>query len=61
MLPIQFDEFKITPLANFQLIARVLGAERYRTDRESALLPVDLALGWGPMANPETLDKLTIS
>ena len=57
----QFDEFKITPLANFQLVARVLGAERYRNDRESVLSPVDLALGWGPMANPDTLDKLTIS
>jgi hypothetical protein len=57
----QFDEFKITPLANFQLIVRVLGAERYLTDRESALSPIDLALGWGQMANPETLDKLTIS
>jgi hypothetical protein len=57
----QFDEFTITPLANFQLVGRVLGAERYRTDRESALSPVDLALGWGPMANPSTLDKLTIT
>ncbi len=57
----QFDEFKITPLANFQLVGRVLGAERYRSDRESSLSPVDLALGWGPMANPVTLDKLTIT
>ncbi|GJM04629.1 MAG: hypothetical protein DHS20C09_06200 [marine bacterium B5-7] len=57
----QFDEFQITPLANFQLVARVLGAERYHVDRESALSPVDLALGWGPMANPATLDKLTIT
>lgn len=57
----QIDEYKITPLANFQLVARVLGAKRYRTDREAELSPVDLALGWGPMANPNTLDKLTIS
>jgi len=57
----QVDEYKITPLANFQLVGRVLGAERYRTDRESALSPVDLALGWGPMANRDTLDKLTIT
>ena len=57
----QFDEFQITPLANFQLVARVLGAERYRADRESRLSPVDLALGWGRMANPATLDKLTIT
>ncbi|MFT5397178.1 MAG: hypothetical protein ACI85N_002396 [Gammaproteobacteria bacterium] len=57
----QFDKFKITPLANFQLVGRVLGAERYRTDRESALSPVDLALGWGPMANSDTLDQLTIT
>jgi len=57
----QFDKFIITPLAEFQLIGRVLGAKIYRTDRESALSPVDLALGWGPMANPDVLDKLTIT
>ena len=57
----QFDKFTITPLANFQLIGRVLGAKSYRSDRESALSPVDLALGWGPMANSDTLDELTIT
>jgi hypothetical protein len=57
----RLDEYSITPLANFQLVGRVLGAKQYRTDRESELSPVDLALGWGPMANPDTLAKLTIT
>jgi hypothetical protein len=57
----QIEDYQITPLANFQLVARVLAAKSYRTDREAELSPVDLALGWGPMSKPENLDKLTIS
>jgi len=57
----QFDNYKITPLANIQLIAKVLSEEHYRTDREAELSPVDLALGWGSMAIKKNLDKLTIT
>jgi hypothetical protein len=57
----QIEKYQITPLANFQLVARVLGAKSYRTDREAELSPVDLALGWGPMSKPKNLDKLSIS
>lgn len=57
----KFNGYKITPLANFQLIAKVLSEEDYRNDREAELSPVDLALGWGPMAKQENLDALTIT
>ncbi len=57
----QFNEYQITPLAEFQLVARVLSAKRYRTDHEAELSPVDLALGWGPMSKQKNLDELTIS
>jgi len=59
--PFEYRGYNITPLANFSLEARVLGAERYRLDRESDLAPVDLALGWGPMSDSSILSQLDIS
>lgn len=55
------DGYTITPLAQFQLEARVLSVARYRFDREAALSPVDLALGWGPMSDEAVLDQISIS
>lgn len=55
------DEYSITPLASFQVAARVLAAKHYSLDRESRLAPVDLALGWGPMARDDILKTLDIS
>ena len=52
---------RIVPLEKFEFQARVLGAEHYSFDREAQLAPVDLALGWGPMARPEVIDKVRIS
>jgi hypothetical protein len=54
-------DFRIEPLADFALRARVLGREDYRFDAESALSPTDLALGWGRMSDSAVLDRLTIS
>jgi hypothetical protein len=51
----------ITPLADFELRARVLGRERYRFDRAAEISPLDLALGWGPMSNTRVLEALSIS
>ena len=53
--------YSITPLARFELKARVLGREDYRFDRGAELSPVDLALGWGPMSDDRVLQKLDIS
>ena len=50
----------LTPLARFRVTARVLGAERYRFDREARLAPVDLALGWGPMSDSAILRDIDI-
>jgi hypothetical protein len=57
----QFDAYQITPMAEFQLKAKVLAAKHYSHDREAELAPVDLALGWGPMSKQKNLDELTIS
>lgn len=51
----------ITPLARFNLEARVLGKERYWFDRAADLSPVDLALGWGPMSDQKVVEQLDIS
>jgi hypothetical protein len=57
----EFKGFRVTPLATFEIEARVLSRERYRRGREADLSPIDLALGWGPMSAQEILDQLEIS
>lgn len=59
--PFDFEGYRITPLARFEATARVLGTERYRFDRESELVPVDLALGWGAMSESRYLADIDIS
>jgi len=54
-------DYAVRPLAEFALAARVLSAERYRTGRESDLSQLDLALGWGRMADPAVYERLSIS
>jgi hypothetical protein len=54
-------DYTFTPLAEFDITARVLSKERYRFDREAELAPIDFALGWGPMSDQAVLDKITIS
>lgn len=59
--PFDFKGYRITPLASFEIEARVLSRERYHFGREAELSPIDLALGWGPMSAQEVLDQLKIS
>lgn len=51
----------ISPLAGYSLQARVLGREDYSFDREARYSPTDLAIGWGPMAEPGLAKKLHVS
>lgn len=55
------DQYTITPLADFQLKARVLGVEAYRMGAEAKLSPVDLALGWQNMSDTQVLQDIEIS
>jgi hypothetical protein len=59
--PWEFKNYRITPLATYDIRARVLGKERYRFGRESALSPYDFALGWGPMSDQAVVQQLKIS
>ncbi len=54
-------KFQLKPLAHFSLDARVLRQKLYRYDRGAALVPVDLAVGWGPMSDQAVLDRLKIT
>lgn len=51
----------IKPLATFSMSARVLSRADYRWDSLAALVPVDLALGWGRMSDSAVLDRVRIS
>ncbi len=53
--------FRLKPLAIFSIDARVLHRKVYRYDRQAALVPVDLALGWGAMSDQRVLDGLSIT
>jgi hypothetical protein len=55
-----FKGYRITPLATFEVEARVLSREDYRMGREADLAKTDLALGWGRMSDKAVLDQIEI-
>jgi len=55
------NEHTITPLAEFDLRARVLHKKFYSRGREADLSPLHLALGWGKMSDQNVLDQITIT
>lgn len=58
--PWRYQGYRITPLADFHLQARVLMTERYWLGREAQLSPVDLTVGWRLMSDQRVLDQLDI-
>lgn len=56
----QFGDYQLTPLADFDVEARVLSVEKYRTDRGAKLSPIDFALGWGPMSDSDVLEHFRV-
>src|SRR5438046_2836933 len=59
--PIEHGEYHLKPLARFSLDGRILHRKVYGYDREAKLVPVDLAVGWGPMSDQAVLDRIKIS
>lgn len=59
--PFASGDYRITPLADFAITAKILGKENYRLDRAADLSPVDLALGWGRMSDEAVLNEIDIS
>ncbi len=58
---ISHQGYTIHPLASFEITARVLSTQKYSSDREADLSPLDVALGWGPMSDSEVLQHISIS
>lgn len=57
----EFGRYKITPLAEFKIKAKVLSREDYTFGREAELSPLDLALGWGRMSDEAVIEQIDIS
>lgn len=53
--------YRISPLASFDIRARVIATERYRFDRGSDVSPVDIVLGWGAMSDSALLKQISVS
>lgn len=58
--PWQYLGYRIAPLADYSLRARVLSTMRYRWDRGSTLAPFDLAVGWGAMSDSARLEQFRV-
>ena len=49
--------YLVQALASFEMTARVIIADRYWSDRESDLSPVDLTVAWGPASDTAILER----
>jgi len=54
-------DYKVTPLAKFDIEAKVLAKKKYSFDPGAAVSPIDLALGWQSMSDEEVLKDIEIS
>jgi len=55
-----FLKYRLLPIAEFKAKGLVLSIKDYRSDPNEhriSLSPTDIALGWGPMANPAVLQN----
>lgn len=59
--PFNYDNYSLTPLAEFKIKAKVILREDYSFGRESELSPMDLALGWGRMSDEAVLKHIEFS
>ena len=54
------EDFFLTPVAEFDVHARVLSRKDYTRDGGADISPVDLALGWGRMSDESVYGQLKI-
>lgn len=59
--PFQHQGFKVKPLAEFDITAKVIRREDYSYDQGAAISPMDLALGWGRMSDETVLKQINFS
>src|SRR5580698_9145887 len=58
---LKIGHWTLTERAQYQITARILSREGYRFDALAGLIPLDLALGWGPMSDNRVLHDIDIS
>jgi hypothetical protein len=54
-------DFELSPMAEYDITARVLSVESYRWDGGAELSPIDFAVGWGPMSDSAVLEHFRIT
>lgn len=57
----EVNGYRITPLADYDIEARLLASEHYRMGREADLSPIDFGVGWGRMSDDAVLKQIDIS
>lgn len=55
--PIEYGEYTLTPVAEFQVTGRLIMSERYWSDSMSSLAPIDLVVGWQELSDTSVLSK----
>jgi len=58
---LDWNGIELKPRALFGLESRVLGTRRYRFGQETDVSNIDVAFGWGRMADPEIVSQLSVS
>lgn len=56
----QVDDYNFNAVLHFETTAKVLSVREYGSDDLSVFCPMDLALGWGKMADQQIVDQLDI-
>lgn len=59
--PFAYKNYTLTPLASYNIQARVLSLRTYWVDRFADLSPVDFAMGWQKMSDTTVLDAIHLS
>ncbi len=59
--PFSYKGLTVTPLARFEIKAKVLSRKDYSYGPEADVSPMDLALGWGNMSDESILASIDIS
>lgn len=59
--PVPYKGIKLTPRAHFSAEVRVLSRERYRLGELAEAVPLDFAVGWGPMSDSAVLANIKVS
>lgn len=58
LIQLDGESYSVNPLASYEICAQVLSKKKYTTDMFSNFASYDLALGWGPVLEPEFMDKV---